>query len=188
MIGIRHSGSGEVQIIDQASKSGYGPEWTQIGPALPAGLAPENAVFGDGVWRENVEAVERELLAKVKAEAEQRQMMNATPGGYKKAEYAAKLAEVLAWDSLAGTATLILTAFNALPSNTRALRFKWAIASAASMGDTPADAIARFRGGVSRSQMLDARIGATAEKACADIRKAASAAAKRAAAAAVVWP
>lgn len=136
---------------------------------------------------ENPAKVEAQLVAAIKDEAEKRKMTMATPGGMKKSEYAEKRAEVLAWKSLGATAGTILAAFNLLPLATRQTRFAHALDDSAAFGDTPADAIARFEAGMARAAPTT-KISAREAKACADVRSATTVAAKRAVAAAIVWP
>lgn len=147
---------------------------------------PQTTAWNGTAWVEDVAKVEAALLAQVKAEAEQRKMLILTTGGAKKTEYADKYREVVAWDTLAGTAAQILIAFSALPSATRSLRFAYALADAAAFGDTPADAIARFKVGIGKSASI-ATIAAIEAKSCSRIKAASTIAAKRAAAA-ITWP
>jgi hypothetical protein len=132
-------------------------------------------------------AVEAQLIALIKLEAERRKMLLASPGGYKKAEYAAKEREVAAWDALGTTPDAILAAFGLLPAVQRATRFAYAMAAVDRFGGTPAAAIARFRAGITRSALIP-RLAAEEEHACLAIRAATTVAAKRAAYAAVLWP
>lgn len=157
--------------------------------ALPAG-------FSEATWEwnattrtfvENAAKVEAVLIAAVKDEAEQRKMLMATPGGMKKAEYAEKRAEVLAWKALGTSVGSILAAFNLLPMATRQTRFAHALDDSAEFGDTPADAIARFEAGMTRAAPTT-RISAREARTCARIRAATTIAGKRAAAASLVWP
>jgi len=136
---------------------------------------------------ENAAKVEAVLIATVKDEAEQRKMMMATPGGMKKAEYAEKRAEVLAWKALGASVGSILAAFNLLPMATRQTRFAHALDDSAEFGDTPADAIARFEAGMTQAAPTT-RISAREARTCAKIRAATTIAGKRAAAASLVWP
>lgn len=152
---------------------------------VPAGY-PNNAHWDVGsrsfVAGEDVAQVEAQLISAVKAEGERRKMATMSNGGAKKAEYAGKRAEVMEWDRLGNTATAILTAFNLLPNAIRSNRFAYAIADAAAFGDTVDAAIARFRAGLAISASVPA-ISAAEAKACAAIRAAGTAAAKRTAAA-----
>ncbi len=140
-----------------------------------------------GAWEDAAALVEAQLIVAVKEEAERRKMMMATPGGMKKAEYAEKRAEVLASKSLGSNLGTILAAINLLPLATRQTRFAHALADSALFGDAITDALARFEAGMARADVIT-KISAREAKACADIRAATTATAKRAAAAAIVWP
>lgn len=143
---------------------------------------PATQSFVGDKWVDDAGKVETLLLGAVKVEAERRKMLAMSPGGAKKAEYAEKRAEVVAWDSLGGTASAILVAFNALPQAVRESRFGHAIADAAAFGDTPAAAIGRFRVGLGKAAAFRL-VSALEAKVCADIRAATTVAGKRAAAA-----
>lgn len=136
---------------------------------------------------EDAAAVQVDQITAVKAEAERRKMKLLSAGGAKKAEYAEKRAEVLAWDTLGGTAAAILLAFNGLSALVRQTRFAHALADSAAFGDTPADAIARFRAGITKAVTIPAICAAEA-KACAAIKAASTASDKRRVAASVSWP
>lgn len=156
---------------------------TRIDAAPDVGLQRWNG----SAWVEDAAKVEAGLLALLKAEAERRKMTFLSAGGAKKAEYAQKAAEVAFWDSLGGTVTAIVAAFNLLPASARQAKFGYALADAAAFGDTVQDAIARFRAGMTSSQKVPS-IAAVEAKGCAAIKAATTAAAKRAAATAVNWP
>jgi hypothetical protein len=140
-----------------------------------------------GAFVEDVAKVEAKLLADLKADAENRKMSFLTNGGAKKAEYAAKRAEVAFWDSLAGTATAAVAALAQLSAPTKSAKFAYATADAAAFGDTIAAAIERFRAGANRCAKVP-EIAAAEAKATAAIRSATTPKMKRAAAAAVTWP
>ncbi len=135
---------------------------------------------------ENLPALREVLIDRIKSDAEQLKMKNATPGGFKKTEYAAKEREVNAWESLGGTVSAILVAFNLMPVARRTVTFPYILASAAEFGDTPADAVARIKAGIAKAA-ANPRIAAKEERVTTLIRNATSAAAARAAAV-VVWP
>lgn len=130
---------------------------------------------------------EADLIAQVKAEAERRKMLVASPGGYKKMEYAGKESEVRTYRSLGGTVTAILSVLGGWTAERKAQVFPWATASAAAFGDTLPAAIARFESGIARAA-AGPTIGAAEEKACAAIRAATTLAAKQAAFSQVRWP
>lgn len=185
-IAIKHATTGEIQFVE--SLNGYAiPDWAQYGPGLPANwrefVGPK---LVSGAWVEDAAQVEMALIAAVKLLAEQRKMEVATVGGYKKTEYAAKRAEVNAFDALGSTLTAVLAALNLIPAATRATRFAYAYADAAAFGDTIDKAIERFRTGMNASSKA-ATLAAAEAKGCAAIRAASTAAAKRAAFAAINW-
>lgn len=138
-------------------------------------------------WEASAAKLDAQLITAVKAEAETRKMNVASPGGFKKTEYADKRAEVAGWESLGGSLSAIVAAFNLLPVATREVKFAYAIADAAAFGDQPKDAIARFKAGMA-SAAAAPRLAAAEARACAAIRAAPTSAAKRAAVAAIVWP
>jgi hypothetical protein len=139
-------------------------------------------------WVDAIAQIEAQLLADVKAEAEQRKMLWLSPGGAKKAEYAQKQAEVANWDSLASTITGALAALNLMTADARAAKFSYALASANRRKEaTIANAIARFRAGLLSSSPVE-NIAAEEEFVCDAIKAATTVAAKRAAAAAAAWP
>lgn len=140
-----------------------------------------------GAWEAAPALVEAQLIAAIKDEAERRKMTMATPGGMKKAEYAEKRAEVMAWKALGANIGAILAALELLPMATRQTRFAHAIADSAAFGDKLQDAIARFEKGMTVSAPT-VQIAAVEAKTCAAIRAATTATAKRAAAAAIGWP
>lgn len=138
---------------------------------------------------DDLDAIQLDALAALKAEAATRKMQAMTADRYKQAEYAAKRQEVIAWESLGGTLTAILAAFNLLSPAVRGLRFEYAIADAAAFSDQPADAIARFKAGMTKSgAMVPAKIAAAEAKASKAIRDGQTGTAKRNAASAVAWP
>lgn len=130
--------------------------------------------------------VEAALIAVIKQEAERRKMKLMSPGGAKKAEYAEKRAEVNFWDTLGGSLSAILVAFNLMPAAQRQTKFAWALADAAAFGDTVDKAIGRFRAGMASSASVTT-IAAVEARACAAIKSATTVSAKRAAAV-VAWP
>lgn len=150
-------------------------------------VASEVFNVSTGKWEKDPAKVELALIEKVKDEAERRKMTMATPGGMKKTEYAEKRAEVMAWKTLGSAAGTILAAFNLLPMATRQTKFAHVLADSAAFGDGPAEAVARFEAGMSKAAPT-AQVAATEAKACSDIRKATTAAAKEAVYAAIVWP
>lgn len=161
----------------------------QASVRLPAAYSPDTYEWNatSRTMVASAAKVEAKLIADVKARAEAEKMRVLSSGGAKKTEYADKYREVVAWDTLAGTAAQILIAFNTLSTQQRAVRFAYAIADAAAFGDTPADAIARFKAGIAKSTSA-ATLAAIEAKACAAIKAATTVAAKQAAAAAVTWP
>ncbi|MEH3121074.1 MAG: hypothetical protein PGN16_03695 [Sphingomonas phyllosphaerae] len=186
MIAIKHGKSGEIQFVE--GLRGYGTDWAQIGPPLPAANDPNLLVLVSGAWVEDPVKVEAILLPSIKAEAERRKMGFLSAGGAKKAEYAQKAAEVSFYDSLGGSLTTILAALNALTAAQRRAKFGYALADAAAFGEpTITPAIERFRAGMAGSDKVPA-IAAAEARACAAIKAATTAAAKRTAAAAVSWP
>ncbi len=184
---VEHADGSLTQHASAPGTAGIDPgrRWA----AMPRLLVSDGTERWDWSARAIVEdaaRVETRLIALVKAEAERRKMEHASAGGYKKAEYAAKEREVAAWDALGATAGAILVAFMALAPAARAARFPYAVASAASFRDTPAAAIDRFRAGIARAAPIP-RIAGVEEAACNAIRAARTAAAKRAAYAAIIW-
>jgi len=183
-------------IVDDASGEVVGSGYTEQ-PKVRAGQTAYRQPAGPGyswsttlrgfVKAQTIAEVEAELLATIKAEAERRKMLLLTSGGAKKTEYAEKRAEIVAWDALGSPLSAILVAFAALAPATQAVRFAHTIADAAAFGDKPADAITRFRAGVTRAGTT-AAICAVEAVGCTRIKAATTAAAKRAAAAAIVWP
>lgn len=157
---------------------------------LPTGYSDETHTWNVSarMMVEDAGKVGARLLATVKAEAERRKMAYLSPGGAKKAEYAQKGAEVAFWDSLGGSTSAALTALGLLSPEVRQSKFGFAIADAAAFGDPNiAQAIGRFRVGMSASTKVPS-IAATEAKACAAIKAAPTGSAKRAAAAAIIWP
>ncbi len=138
-------------------------------------------------WTDDAAKVQTLLISSIKAEAEARKMKVFSSGGAKKTEYADKMREVVAFESLGGTLTAMLSALALIPPDIRALRFAHVYADAAAFGDTPQAAVARFKAGIASSGSV-ATIAAAEAKACADIRAATTAAAKKTKASAVKWP
>ncbi len=156
-------------------------EWWWNGSSLTAVVKPAPTIA----------EVEATLLREVKVEAEKLKMQYASPGGMKKAEYAGKAAEVATWDTLSGgvlaSAAQLLININSWSTEKRAATFPWAIADAKERGDTIDKAIARFRGGITRSARVHdiaAREGTITDA----IKAAKTIAAKTAARAAAKWP
>lgn len=156
--------------------------------APPAGYDPATWSWSPAAraFVEDAEKVRAQLLAALKTTAETRKMAFLTAGGAKKAEYAAKRAEVAFWDSLGGSVTVAVVALGALSPAMRTAKFAYAIADAAAFGDTISAAIERFRAGAARCAKVP-EIAAAEAKATAVIRAATNTAAMRAAAA-VAWP
>ncbi|PCG08681.1 hypothetical protein COA17_11025 [Sphingomonas ginsenosidimutans] len=95
MIAIRHSGTGEVQFV--ASLTGYGPEWAQLGGAVPEGAAPGDLVLIDGVWVDDLPALRARAVIAIDAAAEAARMRFLTPGQGQAMTYQRKEAEARAW-------------------------------------------------------------------------------------------
>lgn len=180
------------RLVGQTVTSGATPTMAEIGFARPvrtarqADLSIEAVDPATGAIAEVPALVEALLIAAVKTEAEQRKMERATAGGYKKTEYAEKAREIANADALGTTAAAILAALGALSPAQQVARFPYAAASAAAFGDTVAKALDRFRVGQARAASVT-RIAAAEERACAQIRAATTAAAKRAAFTAITW-
>lgn len=179
-------------LVGQTVTSGATPTMAEIGFARPvrtvrqADLSIETVDPTTGAITEVPALVEALLIGMVKIEAERRKMERATAGGYKKTEYADKAREVADADTLGTTAAAILAAISALSPAQQVARFPYAAASAAAFGDTVAKALDRFRAGQARAAPVT-RIAATEERACAQIRAATTASAKRTAYNAVTW-
>ena len=184
-IAIYTAATGELALVAPA---GTPLRPGQVSTTLPASYSAETHSWSTSAkaMLEDPTKVEAQLIAAVKAEAEQRKMRSMSSGGAKKTEYAEKRAEVIAWDSLGGVLSAALLAFDALPAAVRETRFTYAIADAAAFGDTIQAAIARFRAGMAAAGS-PARIAAVEARACALIRAASTASTKRATAAAVIW-
>jgi hypothetical protein len=134
---------------------------------------------------------EAALIRKVKADASSRKMKVLTTGTAKSKIYAAKQAEVTAFYA-AGGATQSVSAALAMINNMSALerdrRYRYALVSAKLRGETTIQkAIERFNAGALFSDKEVARIEAIEELGCERIRAATTAAAKRAAFAAINW-
>ncbi len=186
MIAIKHAKTSEIQFVEELR--GYGSDWSQLGPTLPAVGDPTLLVLVSGAWIEDPVRAEQILLTLIKGEAERRKMSFLSAGGAKKAEYAQKAAEVSFYDSLGGSLVTILAALNALTAAQRRAKFGYALADAAAFGEpTITNAIERFRSGMASSDKVPA-IAAAEAKACTAIKAATTAVAKRTAAAAVNWP
>ena len=158
------------------------------------------ADYNEVTWRWNVTAramvedasrIEAALIKSINDERETRQMAAMTTGGAKKAVYAMQQAEVLAWAGLGAvgaTTTQLIAAFNLLPLTTRKQKFYFALMSMAKRGEPNiAAAIGRFSAGAAGSNAEVARVEAIAQDGIAAIKAANTAAAKRAAFAAVSW-
>lgn len=182
------------RLVGQCETDGTAaPTMARIGFARPvrtarqADLSIERIDPVSGAITEDPAKVGPMLIDQIKVEAERRKMMTATPGGWKKTEYAAKRAEVAYWDSLGGTVTAILAAVEAMPAALRAVKFEYAAASAAAFGEPNiAKAITRFRSGIAGSAPAS-RIAATEERATTRIRAATSAADQRAIVKSIDW-
>ncbi|MBD8677920.1 hypothetical protein [Sphingomonas sp. CFBP 13720] len=145
--------------------------------------------FAAGKWEDAPSLIEAQLIAAIKDEAERRKMTMATPGGMKKTIYAAKQAEVEAFNAMGNSVAQILTALTTLTPIKRTRRFRYALAEAALRGEPTIDAaIARFAAGADASHAIVSRIEAAEQVGVDNVKAAATAAAKRAAAAAIVWP
>ena len=131
--------------------------------------------------------MEATLVGQVNAERERRQALLITDGTAKKLVYSAKQSEVEAWNNLGGTATAILAAFNLLTPTVKNRRFRYTMQEVAITGDTAATVVARFQAAADGSTTQIARLEAIAQKGVTAIRAANTAAAKRAAYAAVNW-
>lgn len=188
MIQLRHNTSGE--RINTPSRTGYGPEWVEVGtlPPTASGDLSDYIATGGGVGVEDPVKVEARLLDAVKAEAERRKMLYYSPGGAKKSEYPKKQAEVAFFDSLGGTVAAALAALSLMSPTMQQAKFPYALASARRRREPNiVSAIERFRAGMRRSSPVE-DIAAEEEMVCDAIKVAATASAKRAAAAAVKWP
>jgi hypothetical protein len=156
--------------------------------------APDQAVMS---WSSSAKAfaedpakVEALLVPQVKAEAERRRMLLYTPNRGKMKIYERQDREVDSWYALGAAgalATTLLAAFNLLPAAVRSRKFRAAITNAAAMGDTVDKAIARFEAGIAANDQLVLNLEAIEQRAVKNIKAAATAAAKRAAFAAIDW-
>jgi hypothetical protein len=184
-VAIFTAADGRLVLIGPAeTKPRDGQGWTP----LPTGYSDRTHSW-DAATRMMVEdaaKVEAMLIGKVKTKAADMKTVPLSTYPFKDSEYAEKRNEVILWDSLGGTVAAILMAFDALPAGRRATRFAHTLASSAIFGDKPADAIERFRSGIAKSVMAPS-VSAIEEKACVTIRAAKTAAAKRAAYAAINW-
>ena len=132
--------------------------------------------------------LEVDLIDAVKTEAERRRMLVMSPGGSKKTVYSLKQSEVDAWNELGSTLATALTAFLGLSVVKQKRKFRFAMAEAAARGEAnPAAAIARFVLGSDIANLEAARIEAIEQVSVTAIKAATTAAAKRAAYAAINW-
>jgi hypothetical protein len=142
---------------------------------------------------ETAASVEAALIARLKADGEQRRMMVLTPGGGKKMVYNAKLSEVEAFRGLfttvvGGTLTAVLAAVAGLPAKDRTRKFRYALAEQALRKESSiSPAIGRFEAGADAANAEAARIEAVEQVGTAAIKAATTAAGKRAAYAAINW-
>ncbi len=145
--------------------------------------APDLAVqaWNGTQWVEDPLKVEAALLPLVDVQRETLQMTVLTPGGAKKYVYNRKAAEAIVANGIAATV------LNAITLVERKRKYPFAYAEAALTGDTLAVVMARFETGMNTSAIENARIEAVAQKAKRDIKAATTAAAKRAAYAAINW-
>lgn len=180
------------QVLGQVETSGahprfHGFDWN--GETMTARMsarrgdpAVDRFNYATGEWEQDAAKVSDQLIASLKAAAEQARMGYLSPGGAKKAVYAMKQAEVEAWHGLATGLLTSLAAFLALPSATRQRRFRFAMAEASMRGEpNPAAAIARFIAGADTANIAVARIEAAEQTGTDQIKAATTIAAKRAA-------
>lgn len=71
-IAIKHADSGEIQFVD--SIVGYGEDWAQIGPALPADADPARILLVDGAWVTDLAVFRQERWAAARAARERAQL------------------------------------------------------------------------------------------------------------------
>jgi hypothetical protein len=152
---------------------------------LPASGEPATQTWDkvSKAWVDDPAKINDIMRDTIKTAAENKKMGVATPGGYKKTEYAAKRQEVIEWDKLGIVPTVAMAAFLALNPKVAALRFEWAIADAAELGDTVDKAIERFRAGILqaiKNGETPAKIGAREQRVMRDMKAAATKAQKAA--------
>lgn len=145
--------------------------------------APDIALqtWNGTAWVDDVAKIEAALLPMVDDRRETLQMTVLTPGGAKKYVYNRKAAEAIAASGIAATV------LNALTLVDRKRKYPFAYAESVVTGDALAVVLARFEAGMNVSAIENARIEAVAQKAKRDIKAATTAAAKRAAYAAINW-
>jgi len=125
--------------------------------------------------------LEASLLDQVDDKREALMMTVMTSGGAKKTEYAEKAGEVRDYRNTLGS---ILAALSTIDQRKR---FPWAMAEVDQTKDTLAVVIARFEAGATASRTPAAKYAAIAQVGKRAIRTASTAAAKRAAFAAINW-
>lgn len=192
LIGLYDDATGELVLVRDSAGYEVSRETrglkTKAVPAEWPDRARWDAPTRSFVIGEDPARIEADLVAGIKAEAERRRMLVLSPGGSKKSIYALKQAEVEAWNELGSTLATALASFLQLPAAKQRRRFRFAMADAAIRGETnPGAAIARFTAGADASNLEAARIEAIEQKGVAAVRVATTAAAKRAAFAAINW-
>lgn len=179
MIALRHASTGEIQFV--TARAGYCEEWQSYGPVLPASADPTDLVLINNVWVLDAAKVEAELVLEVKREANRRKMAVRSPGTAKEAEYRQKKAEGAASASLLPAVLNALTAANALA------QYPAAMTERKLTGESLSSILARYRAAAAASDAEGYRLSAIEADAVAKIKAASTAAAKRAAYAAINW-
>ena len=169
-----------------------GCPWSVGYVAYPISIVPDPVrlhTWSGRAWVESPTLVEAMLISAVKATNAGLVQTLYSVGYGKQKKYSRKQQEVSDWHALSSTVqtvTGLLALFNALPALTQKQKFRFAINDAAVRGDTIDKAIARFEAGINVEDQV-ASWEAIELKACADIKAASTAAAKRAVYAAIVW-
>lgn len=132
-------------------------------------------------WVDDPAKINEVLLPLVDAQRETLQMTVLTAGGAKKYVYNRKASEAIA------ASGIVPSVLNALTLTDKKRKYPFAYAEAALTGETLSAILTRFESGMNVSAVENARIEAVAQKAKRDIKAATTAAAKRAAYAAINW-
>lgn len=151
--------------------------------AHPIAAAPDPTVqaWTGTAWTESAAAVERRLIAALKLEAERRKMLVRSPGSGKGAEYRRKRDEAMA------SANVVASVLNALTRPEGLKQYPAAAMEAALTGEAMATVLARYRDASTAADSEVLRISALEQSATRRIKTAGTAAAKRAAFAAIDW-
>jgi len=178
---------GQYQTSSSASTpsdQGFNPEGFDEHP-LPRkiDLAVETFNIETGEVEARLDEVDAQLIALVKQDASALKMKIYTPLPGKEAEYEAKKREVIDFRAVGDEQD-----YEALDAENKDRRFVYAIADAAAYGDSVADAIERFEGGIASTEGRVASLAATEHATCSQIKAAGTAEAKQAIYEGIQWP